>query len=705
MEQTNIHGSFNLLTDRGSSSPPEYLINGVSIGSGSVGETVPASSGDVTGETDQANIEAAIVSAGPNGWLKFQPNSTYVVFGGIAPLTGQTWERWGSTIKRMDQLVTTTVTDAIADQDIRLPLGSVASDGWKVGMFCTIYDNTNTAATDYSTKRHKITAIVLDVLTVTETFTTTKADMVTAGGGSYSVASVGNTISMTQTDGGIILSDITFLGGIIDGNNANNTFLTKWNLQNELFLSKGYSNFTSYSLTVKDATADAIVYGGSGTRFINPRTTNSNGHALHAAGVGVTSFSGTQTSGTPSTTLMTDSAANLGEGWNINQLVGDIIANTDDSSTGTITANTATTITATMSSGQWDQGDAYTIDSIDGLGAVITNAVLVDSKMSYTGGDAAGDVTGHGQGAISYSVNTRKVVYENLQVDGCLYGGIGGLSDTTNADTQFFNGYVRNITDGLIIQMSSIGATNVVFDGLQFEGQNDSAAGSQIGIGSNAAPPFLDTIRMVNCITIGCYCLMKDAVNVYFSGNTWSWDGNATTTVMQIRNDCNNVYVNDTIKTTQRLAVGILENASNVTIEGEILDFSRIAIQDNSSGTGNIYKPRRIIQGASLETSGTAAFPILIDSTQTNAVIIRDIDFDFTTLTATQPLVTINTGDNTLVTGCTMKHALGGAGDAVDIQTNAADCAVAFNFFSTGLTVNDGSSGATATVTDNLTVL
>lgn len=654
---------------------------------------VGKSTGDATGVGDKALIDAAITAAGAYGNVVFNPGETYVTYGDHQPLTGQTWTMWGVTIQRTDQIRTTGVNTPITEGSgapYTLDLGTdAAAEGWVVGMTVSISDGTNTAATDYETRIHAITAVSGDDITLDNQFIVGTSTI----GLPYHVVAVGKIINLPNSDGVPILEDITFLGGILDGNSANNTFLTKWDLQNELYINKGYSNFTSYSLTVKNATADAIVYGGNGTRFINPRTFNSNGHALHAAGVGVTSFNGTQT-GTPSATVMEDSSANFGNGWNTNQLVGQVIENTTDSATGTIVSNTAFTATvASMSSGQWDIGDGYDILNINGEGAIITNPVLIDSKQAYNATD--GDVTGHGEGAISYSVNTLKTIYENLQVDGCLFGGIGGLSDTTNSDTQFFNGFIRNITEGNMIQMSSIGANNAVFDGLQFEGQNDSGAGSVIGVGTSTATN-LNNVKFVNCAMIGCYTIIRDANNVIFDGNTWEWDGNAGTRVIQIRGDSNNVYINDRISTRAQTAVNFVDSPSNITIEGEILDFGRMAIDDLSSGTNIIIKPRKIIEGPSLE-SGTNVFPINLQSAQVNRVIIRDINFEFSTLAATQPLIQAHSADGSLITGCTMLHTLGGTGDAVSLLAGTDNCNVVLNFLEAGLTIADAGTGNTIT--------
>lgn len=72
-------------------------------------------------------------------------------------------------------------------------------------------------------------------------------------------------------------------------------------------------------------------------------------------------FTGTHT-GASNASVLTDSSAT----FEIDELAGLSISNDTDGSTGSITSNTATTVTATLSGGtddDWDAGDAYTIQS------------------------------------------------------------------------------------------------------------------------------------------------------------------------------------------------------------------------------------------------------------------------------------------------------------------------------------------------------
>lgn len=76
--------------------------------------------------------------------------------------------------------------------------------------------------------------------------------------------------------------------------------------------------------------------------------------------------------------VLSDSTA----AWTIDEWVGATITNTTDGSSGTVTANTATTITATLSGGtdnDWDNGDAYSI-----VLQLDNQSVLTDTSQSWT---------------------------------------------------------------------------------------------------------------------------------------------------------------------------------------------------------------------------------------------------------------------------------------------------------------------------------
>lgn len=87
---------------------------------------------------------------------------------------------------------------------------------------------------------------------------------------------------------------------------------------------------------------------------------------------------GTHDGGNGSATL-TDSGAN----WTEGELVGATVQNTDDGSHGLITANTATTVTATLAGGtenHWDAGDSYDIPRLTS-GVISTTTTRINEAL------------------------------------------------------------------------------------------------------------------------------------------------------------------------------------------------------------------------------------------------------------------------------------------------------------------------------------
>jgi len=85
------------------------------------------------------------------------------------------------------------------------------------------------------------------------------------------------------------------------------------------------------------------------------------------------------------------SAATLsdsGESWATNEFVGRVIVNLDDGSSGPITANTGTTITAALTGGtdnDWDVGDSYNFMST--ISIVVQNPVDIESPIALSVGN------------------------------------------------------------------------------------------------------------------------------------------------------------------------------------------------------------------------------------------------------------------------------------------------------------------------------
>jgi hypothetical protein len=101
-----------------------------------------------------------------------------------------------------------------------------------------------------------------------------------------------------------------------------------------------------------------------------------------------TAASGTH-DGSGNAAILTDS----GKSWIVDQFVGLTISNTTDGSSATITANTATTITGTLSGGtdnDWDVSDAYTVTGANANGIRIqggATSALIDPDCTITSAD------------------------------------------------------------------------------------------------------------------------------------------------------------------------------------------------------------------------------------------------------------------------------------------------------------------------------
>jgi len=119
----------------------------------------------------------------------------------------------------------------------------------------------------------------------------------------------------------------------------------------------------------------------------NDREVSTLANAAGFYAITIVSFTGTHT-GSSGASVLTDSAANSGNGWVTNDLIGLTISNTTDGSSGTITANTGTTITATLSGGtddDWDASDAYTMTAahfdLQGTAFTATNDFALDNPQ------------------------------------------------------------------------------------------------------------------------------------------------------------------------------------------------------------------------------------------------------------------------------------------------------------------------------------
>ncbi|MDY6835541.1 MAG: hypothetical protein SVY53_12150 [Chloroflexota bacterium] len=94
--------------------------------------------------------------------------------------------------------------------------------------------------------------------------------------------------------------------------------------------------------------------------------------------------------------ILTDASST----WRVNELVGGTVYNTTDGSSGTITANTGTTVTATLSGGtddDWDTGDVYYISTLGYTAALhifeVSASDTIDVSVRHSNDNFVGDDT------------------------------------------------------------------------------------------------------------------------------------------------------------------------------------------------------------------------------------------------------------------------------------------------------------------------
>jgi len=138
-------------------------------------------------------------------------------------------------------------------------------------------------------------------------------------------------------------------------------------------------------------------------------------HDRTGANVMSADYSGTHTAADHGT-IMTDSAAT----FPANALIGATINNTTDGSSGTITDNAGTTVTATLSGGSddsWDTSDAYTITAFPETGDDYLVIADADSASNIDIYSKNSDMRGYGNIDLGSTTGMKTVFY---QADGAL---------------------------------------------------------------------------------------------------------------------------------------------------------------------------------------------------------------------------------------------------------------------------------------------
>lgn len=201
-------------------------------------------------------------------------------------------------------------------------------------------------------------------------------------------------------------------------------------------------------------------------------------------------FAGTHT-GSSAASVLTDST----ESWTADALVGRTITNTTDGSSGTITANTATTVTATLSGGtdnDWDTGDSYTIST----GALSHGVVLVGIAGAYISDVQVKGFTAAAAYGFALIGNPNVVLNEGSvnceghynTIVGCYFFGnyhgvyLGGVAGAGQANNNVFVGGASRLNTSRDV---TFGPTNSnVLLGFSFEAASSTDYGAYFQAGA-----------------------------------------------------------------------------------------------------------------------------------------------------------------------------------------------------------------------------
>ena len=233
------------------------------VGAGA-GETYAADYAVGDGTTDDTlALRAAITAAGEGGVLVFAAGATYLLSGSLTPLAGQTWVGYGATLKRRNQLSTTTAT-AIGTGSEPTVITVASAAGLAVGMDLTVYSGGS-----FDDQNHRITAIASTSVTLATTFSVAFP----SGGTVITSFPLIDNNRYGKADG------VTILGLSFDGNAANNTSLRKWELHQELYF--GSDGGRLRGLRVSNAQSEGILIYGDDVLVEGCVVTQCEGNGVH----------------------------------------------------------------------------------------------------------------------------------------------------------------------------------------------------------------------------------------------------------------------------------------------------------------------------------------------------------------------------------------------------------------------------------------
>jgi hypothetical protein len=208
---------------------------------------------------DTLALRDAITIGGSNATLLYPGGRTFLKSGALEPLSDQTWLMHGAKHKRANQVTVATATAITTSGVQTVTVGS--TNGFYVGMDVTVF---NGGSFDAST--HRITSMTSTTMTLGTLFTT-------------AFPSGGTVVSAFAQIKAVNVPRVRIFGGEVDGNQANNAALQKWELSAEIYLAS--DGGTVREVYIHDAQAEGIELAGINPLVEHCRIEDCQGNGIH----------------------------------------------------------------------------------------------------------------------------------------------------------------------------------------------------------------------------------------------------------------------------------------------------------------------------------------------------------------------------------------------------------------------------------------
>jgi hypothetical protein len=403
---------------------------------------------DPTGASDVTALLAALLStAGANAVVHLHPGATYLISAGLTTATGQRIIGNGATLKRRNQIVTTTTTAMTSGVTTVVTLADAT--GLAVGM--------QVAFAQQGVARGALVyaSTVGDVRTISAK----SGNQITLSAAVNINVSIGGTCFLAFTS--LTLGDGASMERVhFDGNRSNWTY-SRWETTGEAGATSGGTNRDFINCKFLDAPGEGIMPYGGKLRIVGCRFDNIGGNPIH-----LSSGDGVEIIGNRAYNGNIDPDVGHGDGF---------VTLSNSNNRVLVMGNHAEACIAGVGS----------IDDTDGNVSVIGN----DFKNMY----CAGVFGGAGAGGF---------IIANNRIDGC------ATDPTKRPSMPYFGGIVliavtgdNAVVTGNIVTSVTAGATNFAFAVSQASGSTDTKITDNIFLGKVELASAVDMLFSGNTVT------------------------------------------------------------------------------------------------------------------------------------------------------------------------------------------------------------